>query len=270
MAWDSSAVELKIIELYKIELANGSFYYFTDFEKGDIFVFDSASYTPVPLLSEPVQRTSDLSSSEKTITLPRHDDYITTADLFDRYLDNSELTFYQVDRDDVANYRIGFKGIAGKVNYNMHTIAITYVNKFNFSHKVIPRFTYQESCPYKIFSTECGLTKATWKTSGTVDSATSTTLVDSALTQADDYWQFGYVEMTSGDASGDKRMITGFNAANDRVTILRPWSTTPSNGDTYDIYPHCQKKYTLCDSIFSNSLNYGGCMHIPRPEETLI
>ena len=270
MSLDTTAEKLKLIELYKIELADSTIYYFTDFEKGDKFIFDSGTYEPIPLQSEPIQRNSNFAVSEKTVTVPRHSDYVTTADLFERYLDNAVLYYYVVDRDNVANYKLAFKGIAGRVAYNFHSVSITFMDKFNLHRKQIPRYLYQESCPYRLFSTKCGLTKATWKTSGTVDSATSDTMTDAALTEADDYWNFGYIEMTSGAADGDKRMIVDFDAGTDKITILRPWTTTPSGGDTYDIYPHCQKKYTLCDSIFSNSDNYGGCMHIPRPEESLI
>lgn len=71
---------------------------------------------------------------------------------------------------------------------------------------------------------------------GTIDSATNVTLIDAALIQtANDYWAGHVVEITSGDADGDKRIITDFDPALDKLTV-EAFSQVPSAGDTYEIY----------------------------------
>jgi len=68
-----------------------------------------------------------------------------------------------------------------------------------------------------------------------VDSGTTTTLTDSALTEADDYWNAGLVKFTSGALQGTLVGISDFDAASDTVTFDETLGSAPSNGDTYDI-----------------------------------
>jgi len=269
MSLVTSAEKLKLAELYKIVLSDSSVYYWTDFEKGEQFIFDNHTYTPIPLMrSDLVRRTSTLSAGEKTITIPRHSDYITPSKLNDRYLDNATLTFYQVDRTDLTKYRIGFKGKTGNVDYDYHAVSITFVNIFNFSRRKLPKILYEDSCPYRIFDSDCKLIKSAWAATGSVDSGDANTINDSGRTEADDYYNFGYVEMTSGNNDGEERMVSSYTQG--VINVFPDFTNVVSAGETYKIYPHCQRTRTLCNSIFSNATNYGGFRHIPRPEEALI
>ncbi|MEA2038010.1 MAG: hypothetical protein U9O94_10980, partial [Nanoarchaeota archaeon] len=55
--------------------------------------------------------------------------------------------------------------------------------------------------------------------SGTADSGTTSTLVDAALVQANDYFNGMILVMTSGNNTGLARTITDFVAASDTVTV---------------------------------------------------
>lgn len=93
--------------------------------------------------------------------------------------------------------------------------------------------------------------------SGTADSGTTTTMVDAALTQADnDYWKGSTVVFTSGTISGQARLITGFNAASDTVTFAPP--TTKAVGtNTYIIVPAARVDVELWDGSAVNALSSG-------------
>jgi hypothetical protein len=56
-------------------------------------------------------------------------------------------------------------------------------------------------------------------TTGNADSGTTTTLVDNALTQADDYWNGQFLLFRDGSNVGIARMITDFDAATDTITF---------------------------------------------------
>ncbi len=60
---------------------------------------------------------------------------------------------------------------------------------------------------------------ASYQVNGTADSGSTTTLVDDALTQADDYWNGGYITFTSGKNYGETRQVTDFTASSDTVTF---------------------------------------------------
>lgn len=73
--------------------------------------------------------------------------------------------------------------------------------------------------------------------SGTSVSGTTTTMVDAARTEADtDYWKGMIIVFTSGNISGQARLITGFNAATDTITYA-PATTQAAATQTYEIWP---------------------------------
>jgi len=74
-------------------------------------------------------------------------------------------------------------------------------------------------------------------TTGTSDSGTTTTMVDAARTEADtDYWKGLWIRFTSGNISGQTRLITGFTPASDTITFA-PVTTQAVGTHTYEILP---------------------------------
>ena len=70
-------------------------------------------------------------------------------------------------------------------------------------------------------------------TSYTIDTGGTTTLVDAALTEADDYWNGAVIIFTSGAAAGQIRVVTDFVASTDTITYS-PASATTVATDTYE------------------------------------
>lgn len=71
---------------------------------------------------------------------------------------------------------------------------------------------------------------------GTADSGTTTTLVDAALTEADNYWNDSVLLIVSGTIAGQARLITDFDAASDTVTVSHPF-TSAVGTNNYVILP---------------------------------
>lgn len=65
--------------------------------------------------------------------------------------------------------------------------------------------------------------------------STASTLVDAALTQAEDYWVGGIVTVTSGANAGLSRGVTDFNATTDTLTFASAFPNAIAAGDTYNI-----------------------------------
>lgn len=72
---------------------------------------------------------------------------------------------------------------------------------------------------------------------GTVDSGTTSTLVDSALTEADDYWNGGMLSVELSSNSWEKARIDDFDAGTDTITVLSEdaFSEAPASGENYEI-----------------------------------
>ena len=87
----------------------------------------------------------------------------------------------------------------------------------------------------------------------TADSGSTTTIVDSALTQADaDYWKGCYVQITSGTSAGQIRLITGFNAGTDTLTFA-PALTQAVTTNTYRILPAAGIYGGLVSDMYSDT-----------------
>jgi hypothetical protein len=76
-----------------------------------------------------------------------------------------------------------------------------------------------------------------WMEVATTSAGSTTTLISTTLTEADDYWNGGYVCITdrTNAAYGEVRAISDFTAATDTVTVDAAFSTAPGSGCTFRI-----------------------------------
>lgn len=70
---------------------------------------------------------------------------------------------------------------------------------------------------------------------GTADSGSTTTLVDSPLTQADDFFNGMFLSITGGTNNGESRLITDFDAASDTITVSSAFTAAIDSTSVYSI-----------------------------------
>ena len=78
----------------------------------------------------------------------------------------------------------------------------------------------------------------------------------------------GELEMTSGDNSGGRRPV--LSDGSNTITLIWPFANVVANGDTYNVYPGCDKKAATCDLTFDNDENIIAFLYVPKIEETLM
>lgn len=93
----------------------------------------------------------------------------------------------------------------------------------------------------------------------TVDTGTTVTINDAAQTEAEDYWKYGFLHITSGVNAGQKRLITASSPGH--VDFALPLNQACSPGDTYNLYTGCDKTLETCEK-FNNTPNYSGFTQI--------
>jgi len=136
---------------------------------------------------------------------------------------------------------------------------------------------YQKMCPWIFGGTECntdGLAnKAVLTASGTADSGSTTTLVDNALTQVDDYWNCGEIVITKAGVTY-YRKVKDFVAATDTITLDVEMPFAIDNTCTYVVYKGCDQTWDTCTAINAwgpsgnNKYNFGGCIHISKKQDS--
>jgi uncharacterized phage protein (TIGR02218 family) len=171
-----------------------------------------------------------------------------------------------------ADYQmVLFTGLMSAPVINEETVDIEVSSPLIRLGGTIPRRRYQNNCHWKFADTNCtaGMNAGQIVTligavNGTADSGTTTTLVDAALTEADDYWRYGTVEFTSGDNDGEIRTVTDFVASTDTVTLSYALPHAVVAGDGYTIKKGCNKTSAWCSVHHNNWANFGGFVGLPQ------
>lgn len=128
----------------------------------------------------------------------------------------------------------------------------------------MPRDVYTPQCVHAVYDAGCTLSRATFTVTGTATGVPTTTTVPSALAQATGYFALGVITMTSGAAVGQKRAVKTF--AGGLLTLTLPFTAAPAAGDTFTVYPGCDKLQATCSGKFSNLTHFTAFPYIPRPE----
>ena len=182
---------------------------------------------------------------------------------------------------DASYYNEVFNGkMETPSNYDYHWLTVPATTEKNLNKRAL-KFAYQRMCPWIPGGDECDtdgnfdLTSLT--ATGTADSGSTTTLVDNALTQSDDYWNNGEVYITY-DGDVYRRKVKDFVAATDTITfdVALPFSV--DNTCTYEVFKGCDQTWDTCEAnnnwgpSADNTANFGGCIHIesqPDSEQPL-
>jgi uncharacterized phage protein (TIGR02218 family) len=159
---------------------------------------------------------------------------------------------------------IMFYGMASTVDANRSYVNVavnSYTEKLNIK---MPRNLYQPGCQHTLYGSGCGANRVTFMESGTVSSATTNTITPTSLAQSAGYFDLGAVVMTSGVLNGELRTVKSW--AGGVLKLVSPFTIAPSAGDTFKVYPGCDKTLTTCQNKFNNKANFKGFPFIPVPE----
>lgn len=133
-----------------------------------------------------------------------------------------------------------------------------------------PRFLMQHDCNVTLFSTACGVVKATYAKSGTLTAASGTELtVTTAATDAANYFVRGEIWVGSGSTI-ERRMILASapGVGVQTITIDRPLLQAAS-GQSVQFWPGCDGQYATCSSKFSNASRFRGHPFMPEDNPAL-
>jgi uncharacterized phage protein (TIGR02218 family) len=132
---------------------------------------------------------------------------------------------------------------------------------------MLPKFLLQPACSNAVYDTNCALVKASYTDAATATGGTTTTVTTAtaAVTgKAANYYVLGVVKFTSGALSGVRRSVSVSAAGT--ITLALPLASAPQVGDTFSIFPGCDRTSSTCNTKFSNLVHFRGFPHIPSPE----
>ena len=189
------------------------------------------------------------------------------------YLDNAVLTLERVFMPTWADTSRGTiiieKGFTGELRPSRNTIQLEINPAISILQNPMPRRQFQPGCLHVLYDAGCALLKATFTVSNAAAAGSTAQIIHSTLSQADAYFENGAITFTSGANSGlTRRVYQSFNASG-AVTVRPAFPTAPANGDTFTIYPGCDKTQATCIGKFNNLPHFAGFPFVPVAEATL-
>lgn len=157
-------------------------------------------------------------------------------------------------------------GVVGDVRADRTEVELEVSSMLRYLQGAFPRNYSLPTCNNSLYDSACGLDKSNYMTPGVVGSGLgNTTTWPSNLTQADDYFNLGWVRFTSGVNQSLIRTVKTYANTDGKIVITDPLPNLPATGDEFNIYPGCDKLQTTCTNKFNNLVHFRGFPYMPNP-----
>jgi uncharacterized phage protein (TIGR02218 family) len=159
-----------------------------------------------------------------------------------------------------------FAGRIGPGTTSRYEATLTVNSDSELLNTMVPRNVYQPGCSNTLFDAACGLVKSTFASSAAASSATDATgrTFSTAMGQASGYFAQGWAVGLTGPNAGVGRTIKTFDGG--VVTTIQPWPSAVAIGNTFTVYPGCDKQQATCRGKFANLARFRGQPYVPAPE----
>jgi hypothetical protein len=156
------------------------------------------------------------------------------------------------------------------------TLVVITINDFReLLTTMVPTQVYSAQCRHTLFDSGCTLLQSAFAQSSTANTGSSQAQIIAAtdLTAtlaglgAGMTYALGNIMMTSGLNSGFSRTVTTWTPPF-TLGVLNPFPFAITVGDTFTVYPGCNKTEASC-TVFNNIANYGGFPFIPTVASAL-
>lgn len=238
-------------ELYTLLVGN-TYYYYTSHESS--IVYGGNTYLPRPLKRTGFSVEKSMKTVDVTISTP-------VAVAFGEYLAASPyskttvtITKVFVSSPDTLSKLI-FTGLIYSVSIKNGVSSALFKSSNGLLSRRVPRIIYQTNCNWALFSPQCGLSKANYAYTATVESVSGNDLTLPLLVNVPSKkYQGGILAFGT-----EQRLIT--NHVGTTVTVLVQFAGIVT-GDSVKLYPGCNGSPTSC-AAFGNSANFMGMPYIP-------
>lgn len=255
------------VKCYKFTLNNNTILGFTDYSKN--IIYDNIEYKSNSLFENKNINSSDLPIINQNIIYGCIDEDFTENDIKSGKFLNSKFEIFLINYEHPNNGIINlFTGYIKSISIYDNVFIATVCNIIEHINKQITE-TYSEFCRCKFCDSKCSLNKDNYKENGIVNKVINnknfTTNSEKILSKADNYYNDGIIEFTSGNNKGEKNEIKFFNEGNFILKYEMP--TNIEINDTFIVYKNCDKSFYTCSNIFNNAINFRGEPNIPRTEK---
>lgn len=224
-------------------------------------LFNSETYNACALKRSSIDEKGDITKANLNIMLPINDDLVVD------YLSgapNRTMSMTMFRQSVGGVFLPAWKGRL--VNRSATAVEATLRFESIFTSLARPglraRFTYQ--CRHMVYGPGCGLDPEDFRVEGTATAISGMTVLTIAAAAGYDngYFRGGML----GQPDGTKLFISSH--IGDEITVNWPAGNTAAviaedGTAAVGLYPGCNLSDSWCDTVFSNTDNFGGFKHIP-------
>jgi len=189
--------------------------------------------------------------------------HITDSDLEAGLYDFAKIEIFQLDTTDLALGKNPLKtGTLGNVKMGRESF-VSEIRGLAQKYTNIITNDYSPICRVNLGTTKCGIDLAPLTVTGAVTNVIDAHTFETDLVAADDYFTYGLITFTSGNNSTYRMEVKDFLAAAGTITLFLPMAGIVVPGDTFAIYPGCNKTFGVCVAKFNNAINFRGEPSVP-------
>lgn len=272
----AKTTDFRMCDLYEITLFDGAIFRYADYDR-DIFLSDGRLFScNGPGFSrDKISLTDDevIDSLNIELTIDETDKMNNVSIIQiarNGGFDDARLSLYRCFIDEWGNALYILELFTGEIEtpegggLKLALDVNSLANKLNNN---FPTRCYYPTCPFSLYDSMCGVNLENYKKMGTVSSATKK-VINSNLTFANGYYEQGGLEFTSGALAGTAHSIRYSN--NNTFELLIEAESAPNVGDTFIVYPGCDKTPNTCKNKFNNFYYNRATPFIPIKETSVL
>lgn len=254
----------RLTRLFEVTKTDGTILYFTDFDQ-DI-TFDGNVYrADIGFSSSAIVVAAGLGTQGVELEMFKSADGVSEEDVRNSLYDRAACVVYFIDRSKQDEVITAFGGTFGESKIKKQTISFQ-VNSLLNDNRDIATEVYSSTCRADLGDDRCTVDIEALKDTGTTSDESGSwnpnrsVLESTGLTAATDYFNFGVVRFTSGDNNGfamEVKKYTKFSTYG-KVWLTMNLPFQIQEGDTFEIWPGCDKALATCFSKFDNVVNFRG------------
>ena len=251
---------------WRVTRSDGTEFFFTDHDRD--LVFDGHTYKASTGYSRTaIANDASMAVDNLDVDGVFDSEAITEADIRAGLFDHAEVRVFLVNWADLSMGAMKMRrGWFGEVMMSEQGMFRTELRGMTQALQQRIGEVYSPECRADLGDDRCKVDLAAVTRAGTVTSAIDRAvffaMLDGAAT-ADGWFNGGALTWATGANAGRSIEVKSWTAATGRLELFLPMGYAIAAGDTFSVYPGCDKRLETCLGRFGNVVNFRGEPYVP-------